>query len=384
MDEVTIDAGHVRSFFAALADPRHQRNRRHLLVDVIVIAVCATIVGCEGPTAMVRWAQAKATWLGQFLELANGIPSRDCLRRVLAALQPTAFQECFQAWIQALALPPATGTRPTIAIDGKTNRRSHHRAAGLGALHLVSAWATEHGVALGQVATAEKSNEITAIPELLEHIDVRGAVVTIDAMGCQKEIAATIVAEKGDYILAVKDNQPTLLTAVQEAFVQHFAHGSAAAAHRDQETHEHGHGRTEERHYHILKLPANFSAELRQQWPSLKAIGCAIRLTTRADGTSTEEIRYYITSRYYSGKQFVQSVRSHWGIESMHWVLDMNFREDENRTRERTLGNNLSWLRRFAITMLKQHPAKDSIKGKMQRAGWDDAFLTEVLAGTQP
>lgn len=378
----TVDPSQVSSFFAALTDPRDVRNRKHLLVDVLVIAVCAPIVGCDGPTAMARWARAQADWLGQFLELPNGIPSRDCLRRILAAVRPTAFQQCFHEWIASLALPEVPDG-PTIAIDGKTNRRSHDRGADLGPLHLVSAWATEHGVALGQVATAAKSNEITAIPELLAHLDVQDAVVTIDAMGCQKEIAAQIVAQGGDYVLAVKDNQPTLHTAVQAALADHFTKGSAAKEHCAQQTEARGHGRIEERYYDLLPLPEDFPAALRDQWPSIQAIGSAVRLTTQADGTTTEEIRYYILSRYCSGERFVRAVRGHWGIENkLHWVLDMNFREDENRTRERTLGNNLSWLRRFAITLLKQHPSKDSIKGKMQRAGWDNAFLTQVIVGS--
>lgn len=213
---VSLDS--VVKHFESLPDPRHTRNRRHLLVDVIVIAVCGVIVGCEGPTAIVRWAQAKKDWLGQILELPNGIPSRDCLRRVLSALKPEAFQECFQNWIIEILTEDADGSHRTIAIDGKTMRRSHDRAGGLGPLHMVSAWASEQGLALGQIATEEKSNEITAIPQLLDKIDVQGAVVTIDAMGCQKEIAKKIRSAGGDYVLAVKDNQPKLHQAIEKFF----------------------------------------------------------------------------------------------------------------------------------------------------------------------
>lgn len=366
--------------FESLADPRDTRNRRHLLVDVIVISICGVMVGCDGPTAIARWARHKEEWLASFLELPNGLPSRDCIRRVLSALKPAAFQKCFESLIAACLASDTSGSVGLIAIDGKTARRSHDRARGLGALHLVSAWATEHGLALGQVATADKSNEITAIPELLDQIDVSGAVVSIDAMGCQREIAQKIVDEKGDYVLAVKDNQPKLFAAIHEFFTTHLEDDLAQVPHRSHQTREKTHGRLDERYYSTAKLPEDFP--LRDQWPSLKAIGCATRVTTRPDGTETDETRYYIVSRYLSGARFAEAVRGHWGIEnSLHWVLDMNFREDENRTRERTLADNLSWLRRFAISKLKQHPKKDSLRGKMQSAGWSDRFLTEVLTG---
>jgi predicted transposase YbfD/YdcC len=366
--------------FESLTDPRDTRNRKHLLTDVVLISVCGVMVGCDGPTAIARWAELKAEWLASFLDLPNDIPSRDCIRRVLSALKPAAFQKCFQSLIAACLAGVKSDSVGLIAIDGKTARRSHDRAKGLGPLHLVSAWATEHGLALGQVATAEKSNEITAIPELLDQIDVSGAVVSIDAMGCQREIAQKIIDGKGDYVLAVKDNQPKLFAAIHEFFTTHLEDDLARVPHRSHETREKGHGRVDERYYYTAKLPKKFP--LRDQWPGLKAIGCATRITTRPDGTETDETRYYIASRYLSGARFADSVRLHWGIEnSLHWVLDMNFREDENRTRERTLADNLSWLRRFAVSKLKQHPKKDSLRGKMQSAGWSERFLTEVLTG---
>ena len=209
MANTNVRLDSIVKHFESLPDPRHTPNRRHLLGDILVIAVCGVIVGCTGPTWIACSARAKGDWLGELLALPNGIPSRDCIRRVLSTLQPEAFQTCFQSWIASL-MSEDENIRPRIAIDGKTMRRSHDRAGGLGPLHLVSAWAGEHGLALGQVATEEKSNEITAIPELIDRIDVKGAVVTIDAMGCQKEIAGKIVAAKGDYVLAVKDNQPRL------------------------------------------------------------------------------------------------------------------------------------------------------------------------------
>jgi predicted transposase YbfD/YdcC len=366
--------------FESLSDPRDTRNRRHLLVDMMVISVCAVTVGCDGPTAIARWARHKRDWLAGFLELPNGIPSRDCFRRVLSALKPAAFQKCFESLIADCLAGQESGKR-LIAVDGKTMRRSHNRAAGLGPLHIVSAWATEYGVALGQVATEEKSNEITAIPELLDQLDLSDAIVTIDAMGCQRDIAEKIVSGGSDYVLAVKDNQPKLYMVIVEFFLKHLEDDMARVPHRYHETHDKGHGRVDERTYYTAKLPANFP--LRAQWRGLAALGCATRITTHSDGTHSEDVRYYIISRYLSGSRFAAAVRGHWGIEnSLHWVLDMNFREDENRTRERTLGNNMSWLRRFAISKLKQHPQKDSLKGKMQSAGWSDEFLAEVLTGT--
>ena len=401
----TLNVSSLGRHFESLPDPRNTRNRRHLLVDVIVIAMCGIIVGCDGPTAIARWARHKAEWLAKFLELPHGIPAKDCFRRVLSALKPAAFQKCFESLIadclavqearqeaeQAAQQPEvqaeaeqateqSTGKR-FIAIDGKTMRRSHNRAAELGALHVVSAWATEYGLALGQVATEEKSNEITAIPELLDQLDISDSTITIDAMGCQREIAQKIVTGGGDYVLAVKDNQPKLHEAIREFFLDHLADDMARVPHGFHETNDKGHGRVDERTYYTAKVPEEFP--LRALWPGLKAFGCATRMMTRPDGTHSDDVRYYILSRDLSGPRFAAAVRGHWGIEnSLHWVLDMNFREDENRTRERTLANNISWLRRFAISKLKQHPLKDSLRGKMQAAGWSDDFLAEVLMGT--
>ncbi len=379
MAGTTVSFDSIVKYFESLPDPRQTRNRRHLLVDVIVIAVCGVIVGCEGPTAIVRWAKTKNDWLGQLLELPNGIPSRDCVRRVLSALKPEAFQQCFQRWIADCLPGNADGSHRTIAIDGKTMRRSHDHAGGLGPLHLVSAWASEQGIALGQIATEEKSNEITAIPELIDQIDIQGAVVTIDAMGCQKEIAKKIKGGGGDYVLAVKDNQPKLHQAIQEFFVEAMEDDLGPVSHRRHETHETGHGRMDDRYYYLAKLPDAFA--FKKQWPGVKAIGMAVRITEKSDGTTSEDVRYFIASRYLSGKRFAQSVRGHWAIEnSLHWVLDVTFNEDQSRARERHLAGNLSWLRRFGISLLKQHPSKDSIKGKSQIAGWSNDFLMQVLA----
>jgi predicted transposase YbfD/YdcC len=364
-------------YFESLPDPRDTRNRKHLLGDIIVIAVCALVCGCDGPTAIRRWAVNRREWLQQFLPLPKGLPSRDCIRRVLIALKPEAFQACFRDWIAHAVRTEDGNPSRLVAIDGKTCRCSHDEAHGLGPLHIVSAWASEEGIALGQVATEEKSNEITAIPQLVKQIELKNTIITIDAMGCQKDIAREIVDGGGDFVIAVKDNQPKLREAITTYVLGHLERDLKDLKHRTHETRDRGHGRVDERSYFLTKVPSEFPVGA--EWPWVKAIGYAVRITRHAGGTETDDVRYYVMSRYLSGERFAQAVRSHWAIESMHWVLDVTFREDDSRTRERTLGNNLSWLRRFAVTLLKRHPIKDSIRGKMIQALMNTAFLTEVL-----
>src|SRR5438270_5019666 len=373
-----VDVGTIGCYFESLSDPRHTRNRKHLLVDIAVIAVAAIVCGCDGPTAIHRWAFSRSAWLAQHLALPNGIPSRDCIRRLLMALKPEAFQRCFQAWVGDAIVIDGDTSRRLVAIDGKTCRGSHDKAKGLGALHIVSARASEEGIALGQVATDAKSNEITAIPLLLEQIDLGGTLITIDAMGCQKDIVEQIVTGGGDCVIAVKDNQPKLLTEIKEFFLDHLERDLEDLRYRYHETLDDRHGRIDERSYYLAKVPRDFAS--REDWPWVKAIGYSLRVTRHADGTESDEVRYYLCTRYLAGKRFGEAVRGHWGIESMHWVLDVNFREDDSRTRERTLGNNLSWLRRFAVTLLKRHPDKDSLRGKMISCSLNTDYLTEVLS----
>ncbi len=372
-----VDVGSVGAFFESLGDPRHTRNRKHLLGDIIVIAVCGILGGCSGPTAIHRWSTLQKEWLQQYLSLPNGLPSRDCIRRLLMVLKPEAFQQCFHQWTEAVFPVSPDGKRRLVAIDGKTCRGSHDTAKSLGAMHIVSAWASEEGISLGQVATEEKSNEITAIPELLKQIDLSNAIVTIDAMGCQKAIVEQIVKARGEYVIAVKDNQPKLAAEIAEIFREAIQTDLEEIDYHHSEVRDSGHGRSDIRSYYLVKIPADFA--LRKEWPSIRALGYSLRETRHDDGRMTMEIRYYISSRFMSGKRFGEAVREHWGIESMHWVLDVNFREDDCRTRERTLGNNLSWLRRYAVGLLKGHPIKDSFSGKMVRCGISTQFLTEVL-----
>jgi predicted transposase YbfD/YdcC len=373
-----FDVGSIGSYFESLSDPRHLRNRKHRLVDIAVIAVCGIVCGCDGPTAIHRWAKHRESWLALHLALPNGIPSRDCIRRLLVVLKPEAFQRCFQAWIAGAIVIDADTSGRLVAIDGKTCRSSHDSAKGLGALHIVSAWASEEGIALGQVATDAKSNEITAIPQLLEQIDLADTLITIDAMGCQKEIVKQIVTGGGDCVIAVKENQPKLLAAIQAPFFDHLENDLKELQYRYHETLDDGHGRIDERSYYLTKVPRDFAVA--KDWPWVKAIGYSVRISRHADGTESDEVRYYLSSRYLSGKRFGEAVRGHWGIESMHWVLDVNFREDDSRTRERTLGNNLSWLRRFAVTLLRRHPDKDSLRGKMMSCMLNTDYLTQVLS----
>ena len=376
-----VDVGTIGCYFDSLSDPRHYRNRKHPLVDIMVIAVAAVVCGCDGPTAIHRWAKARRDWLAQYLTLPNGIPSRDCIRRVLLALQPQAFQRCFQDWVtQALVGDAASGGR-LVAVDGKTCRRSHDAGKELGPLHIVSAWASEEGIALGQVATESKSNEIAAIPVLLEQLELSDTIVTIDALGCQKEIVQQIKRGGGDAIVAVKENQPKLHAAIAAYFTEQIERDFADVQYRAYESEEEAHGRLDERSYFLTKVPRDFAPAA--DWPEVKAIGYALRWTTHAGGAQTSEVRYYVSTRYVSGKRFAEAVRGHWGIESLHWVLDVTLREDDSRTRERTLANNLSWLRRFAVTLLRRHPEKDSIRGKMLHCGYSTDFLTEVLMSTR-
>jgi predicted transposase YbfD/YdcC len=372
----------VVGYFDELEDPRSAINQKHPLVSVVVIAMMAVLAGAGGPTAIARWAKIKAEFLVQVLNLPNGIPRKDVFRRVLSLLKPDAFQKCFVSWLQALrekAAEAAGVDKPIFAVDGKTARRSHDRNKGLGALHSVSVWASEFGLSLGQVACAEKSNEITAIPELLRLVDIKGTIITIDAMGTQKAIAAQIVDSEADYVLALKGNQETLHQEVIDYIDEQAKNDFADVKARRHITQETGHGRDEIRSYIQMPVPEDFRGL--QSWKGLKSIGMATLVCVR-DGKETTETRYYISSLAVSVKLFAHAVRSHWGIEnSCHWSLDMIYREDESRIREPHLRENFAWLNRFTLSLLKQHPGKDSIAMKRRACGWSEEFLTEVLAG---
>src|SRR3954454_1973694 len=376
-----ISLDEIVAHFQGLEDPRSTVNRRHPLVSVVVIALLAVLAGAGGPTAIARWAALKEGLLSQVLDLPNGVPRKDVFRRVLMALKPAAFQACFAGWLRSLRAEAVAETgveRPVLAVDGKAARRSHDRTQGLGALHSVSAWASEYGLSLGQVACAEKSNEITAIPELLRLVDIRGAIITIDAMGTQKAIAAQIIEGKADYVLALKGNQETLHQAVID-HIDEQLEGDLADA-QEHVTTEKGHGREEVRTYLQLPAPEGLPGSL--LWEGLKSIGLVTSCCLR-DGKETIEARYYISSLGVDVERFARAVRGHWGIENgCHWVLDMTFREDESRLRERHLRENFGWLNRFALSLLKQHPGRQSLVMKRRSCGWSDDFLMEVVTGS--
>jgi predicted transposase YbfD/YdcC len=374
----------ITRHFDKLDDPRSTINQRHPLVSVVVLAIMAVLAGANGPTSIGAWAKLKKAFLLGVLDLPNGIPGKDVFRRVLMGLRPAAFQACFTTWLTSLraAATHATGIeQPILAVDGKTLRRSHDRSNGLGALHAVSVWASEFGLSLGQVACAEKSNEITAIPELLRLVDVTGAIITIDAMGAQKAIAAQIVDRGADYVLALKGNQETLHDAVIDYIDEQGDGDFADGTIRRHVATETGHGRHEIRTYFHMPVPSDLAD--RDLWKGLASIGVAISACVR-DGKETVETRYYISSLPVGVKRFARAVRSHWGIENgCHWTLDMTFREDESRIRDQHLRENFAWLNRLALSLLKQHPGKDSTAMKRRCCGWNDGYMLEVLTGKE-
>jgi predicted transposase YbfD/YdcC len=380
IQQVCLDE--IVGYFDKLEDPRSTVNLKHPLVSVVVIAMMAVLAGAGGPTAIAKWAVIKEEFLLKVLKLPHGIPRKDVFRRVLALLKPGAFQTCFASWLTSLRARAADATevdKPILAIDGKTLRRSHDHNKDLGALHSVSVWASDFGLSLGQVACAEKSNEITAIPELLRLVDIKGTIITIDAMGTQKAIAAQIVDGKADFVLALKGNQETLHQAVINHIDKEMENGLADVQARRHITKETGHGREEIRSY--IHMPVPKSLRGLELWKGLKSIGTATLVCIR-DGKETTETRYYISSLPVGVKQFAHAVRSHWGIEnSCHWSLDMTYREDESRIRDPHIRENFAWLNRFTLSLLKQHPGKDSIVMKRRGCGWNENFMLEVLTG---
>ena len=375
LDEVVLH-------FAELEDPRSTVNRQHPLVSVVVIALLAVLAGAGGPTAIAKWAALKEEFLVKVLNLPNGVPRKDVFRRVLMALKPDAFQACFANWLRSLRATAATATgveQPILAVDGKTLRRSHDRRKGLGALHSVSVWASDFGLSLGQVACAEKSNEITAIPELLRLVDIKGAIITIDAMGTQKAIAEQIIDSDADYVLALKGNQGTLHQAVIDYIDEQSQDDFASVNARRHQTEETGHGRKETRSY--IQLPVPKTIPGLELWKGLKSIGMVVSECIR-NGKEAVEIRYYISSLAVSVKRFAHAVRGHWGIENTcHWSLDVTYREDESRIRDKHMRENFAWLSRLTLSLLKQHPGRESLAMKRRSCGWSDDFLLEVLNG---
>ncbi len=366
--------------FDGLIDPRCERARRHELLDIIGIAICAVIADAESWPAVEAYGRAKQDWLARWLRLPNGIPSHDTFRRVFCLLDPEAFQRSFAEWVTALA-DCGVGERRALPIDGKTARRSGRRGRGLAPLHLVSAWAGANHVTLGQVAVDDQSNEITAIPRLLELLDLSGALVTLDAMGCQKDIAAKIVAGGGDYILAVKDNQPHLHEDIRAGFTEALETDFAGLEWSIAPSEEISRGREEMRECHVIVRPTGVrDAAL---WKGLTAI-CMLLCRRVVEGVESVEFRYYIGSFAGTAEEYLSAIRNHWGIEnSLHWVLDVVFREDDSRHHAGHSGENLALLRRLAISLLKQEQTTDdSLKTQRLRCGWNDDYLAKVLTAS--
>jgi predicted transposase YbfD/YdcC len=374
----------VLCHFEELEDPRSEVNRKHPLESVIVLAIMGVLAQASGPTGIATWAKLNAEFLQSLLPLPYGIPGKDVFRRVLCALKPDVFQKCFANWIQTLRLDAAKTTeidQPTLAVDGKTLRRSHDTKNGLGPLHSVSVWASEYGITLAQVATDEKSNEITAIPQVLQLVDMKGAIITIDAMGTQKAIAEQIVEGGADYVLALKRNQEKLHDGVVDYVIEQMDNDFADVTVRRQVTEETGHGRTEKREY--IQMPAPKTLPGFENWKNLMTIGVVI-LTSVREGKETAELRFFISSLALGVKRFAKAIRNHWGIENTcHWSLDVTYREDESRIRHTHARENVAWLNRFTLSLLKQHPGKRSLIMKRRSCGWNPQFMLEVLAANR-
>ena len=365
--------------FASLKDPRTGRAKRHKPIDVIVIAICAVICGADSWVDMEMFGKSKEDWLSRLLELPNGIPSHDTFGRVFARLDPVQFEACFTEWVRAVN---EVMEGQVVAIDGKTLRRSHDRRADKSAIHMVSAWASANRLVLGQIRVDDHSNEITAIPELLRTLDVSGCTVTIDAMGCQKEIATTITDQGADYVLALKQNQPQLHNDVTEMFDHAQRSEFSDLDHHFSETIEKGHGRIEKRRCWAVSDPDHLGyVNDRNQWSGLKSLAMVESERTDNGKTSTQT-RYYISSLPNDARTLLASVRTHWGIEnSVHWVLDVAFGEDASRVRQGNAAENLSVLRRMALNMLKtETTSQGGVAAKRKRAGWDEDYLLLVLA----
>jgi predicted transposase YbfD/YdcC len=366
----------IMTFFQDLPDPRRDcQNKKHRLIDILAIALCGVIAGCESAVEIEAYGRQKEAWLRTFLKLDHGIPSHDTFSRVLQMLDPRRFHDCFVKWVQALH----DVTRgEVVAIDGKTLRRSFDTAHGLPPLHLVSAWATENRLVLGEVPVDSKSNEITAVPKLLEILELTGAIVTLDAMGCQKEIAGKIREQGADYVLAVKENQPHLHEDLSHHFDAVLEDEDALPAPQRYRTTENNRGRHEDRFSY--STPVSETLRHREAWRDLQSVGCVISLTEH-NGQEAVWVRYSISSLEPDAKRLAGAVRAHWGIEnSEHWVLDVVFQEDQCRARLDNAAENFALLRRLAMNLIRSEGTKHaSLRVKRRAAGWNDTLMLQIL-----
>ena len=362
-------------YFADLTDPRQKDRCEHKLIDILFIAICAVICGADGFTDMEEFGMAKETWLRQFLELPNGIPSHDTFGRVLARLNPKTFQQCFLNWVRAVA---DVTNQEIVPIDGKTLRRSHDRSNGQRAIELVSAWTRANRLMLGQIKVAADSNEITAVPQLLRMLELKGCIVTLDALHCQKDTAAEILKLQADYVLALKGNHPNLHSEVESFFaaiVNERTFGYQISQH---ETVDGEHGRIETRRYWHVNAPDYIKEKA--DWPGLKSLGMC-EATRELNGQVSREKRYYLSSLAVDGKRFAEAARGHWSIEnSLHWILDVVFGEDDSRVRVGHAAENFGLLRRIAVNLLQQEKTlKRGVKTKRLKAALDERYLLKVL-----
>lgn len=367
----------IADYFGEIEAPRVERSRQHKLVDIITIAICAVICGAEGWTDIETYGLTRYEWLEQFLELPNGIPSHDTFSRVFSRLNPQQFQQGFLNWIKSIN---KMTSGEVVAIDGKSLRHSYDKGAELGAIHMVSAGATENRLVLGQVKVDKKSNEITAIPELLKVLELSDCIVTIDAMGCQKEIVKLIAEQDADYVITLKKNQGSLYKNVEELFKSVIGTGFQGIEHSAFQTREQAHGREEIRRY-LMLTNITERVDPDHKWQKLKSIGLVESVRT-VDGKTGVETRYYISSLSNNAEIFGQSVRSHWGVEnSLHWILDVALNEDDCRIRKDNAPENFAVMRRLAVNLLgREKSNKRGVKNKQFLAAMDNEYLTKVLA----
>jgi predicted transposase YbfD/YdcC len=370
----------IQAHFGNIDDPRRSYLNEHPLINIITIALCAVIAGAEGWTDVEMFGQQKQAWLSRFLDLKNGIPSHDTFGRVFARIDPEQFQQSFLGWVQAVF--ELTDSQ-VIAVDGKQLRRSHDQGLGKRAIRMISAWATANSLVLGQRKVGSRSSESTAIPKLLQLLEIRGCIITIDAIGTQPKIAAQIVRQGADYLLPVKENQPYLLEDIALFFKLAENNGFAKVSHTYHRTVDNNHGRMEIRECWAVDGPDNLDF-LRGagDWPQLQTI-VMIRSLRRLKEKTSVETRFFITSLANDAQQILAAKRAHWGIEnSLHWVLDVAFREDDSRVRQGNADQNLAILRHIALNLLKQeNSAKGGIKAKRLQAGWNEDYLVKVLSG---
>jgi predicted transposase YbfD/YdcC len=368
----------IKRFFARLPDPRNRPTRiKYPLLNLVVIALCGVIGGADNWEEIVQFARLHQEWLGTIIDLRNGVPSHDTLERVFSNLDPIAFQKCMLAWIEALH---TISEGQIIAIDGKAAREAMARSADKGPLCLVSAWATANKVCLGQVAGPAGSNELGALPQLLEILEIKGAIVTLDALGCQKNIVKQIVDKDGDYVIAVKENQEKLAEAIHEAFAKALDSEEV----NSRQTEDEGHGRTETRTYAVIDVPGDFPEK--DKWAGMKSLIMVTREYTETNGKEGWGIRFFMSSlASRRAPTIARAVRSHWFVENeLHWRIDVVFNEDTNRSRDRNQQANLGMLRRTALSLLKNtEDLEGSMHCKRKQAGWDTQILAKVLFGSQ-